>query len=679
MTTYTMTGPDGKDYSIDGPPGASQEEVRAQMQAQHSAAAAAPAEPGGVRGAIRSVAHALGAPQTGDAPTAMQALGSGAASGATLGLYTDPQAEAAHPIASAVGTGVGAIGTGAALEGGAAALAGRVAPAATSAVTSAMTLQKGQPIANLLRLSGLGAFSGGLYGGAAGAVEGAQSGNIADVATGAARGAVAGATLSAVGGPLGAGVAKGLQTGVKAFAPVSQRALSLMADRLNTPVAKLAQMFSEHTASTGHPPTLADIISARDTANLAPDIGSHQSSGAAMQGAAEANLASLPGRVQSEVEGSGKTQTPFAGVSPIAAARVAQLRLTQNDIMTKAVDPIRANPVNIPSSDADLVSNNQVRKAAKGDKEIEPKLDAIQAMHAGQTPPTDVGELTVGNIDALRQNLRKQQSFLLSNGKPGAAKQAGVAADRLTGLANQQSPEYGQALTDYGTHDRFIQSYEHAYAGKSQQDAPALGDINIFNTPEGQAGLELGARSRLSQTAGASESGALSTINQLRQNTVTKGTDALQGRATGTVTTSLGNQADTLRNAAQAETRSQRNYAALSPNGLGSAQDAAAQGVKNLTEATAATALHGGVGFKTHAIYRFLTGNGVREDTANSLVEGITNRDPAFVAALPGKLRAAGLSADAQRTILSNVSRGTGRVIGAAGAGMTHIANSSRQ
>lgn len=37
MTTYTMTGPDGKDYSIDGPPGASRAEVAAQMQTQHAA------------------------------------------------------------------------------------------------------------------------------------------------------------------------------------------------------------------------------------------------------------------------------------------------------------------------------------------------------------------------------------------------------------------------------------------------------------------------------------------------------------------------------------------------------------------------------------------------------------------------------------------------------------------
>lgn len=40
MTTYTMTGPDGKDYSIDGPPGASMADVAAQMQAAHSAVAA---------------------------------------------------------------------------------------------------------------------------------------------------------------------------------------------------------------------------------------------------------------------------------------------------------------------------------------------------------------------------------------------------------------------------------------------------------------------------------------------------------------------------------------------------------------------------------------------------------------------------------------------------------------
>lgn len=58
MTTYTMTGPDGKDYSIDGPPGATEADVAAQMHA-HFGGTAKPEESSGVGGTLIDMARSI--------------------------------------------------------------------------------------------------------------------------------------------------------------------------------------------------------------------------------------------------------------------------------------------------------------------------------------------------------------------------------------------------------------------------------------------------------------------------------------------------------------------------------------------------------------------------------------------------------------------------------------------
>ncbi len=57
MTTYTITGPDGKDYSIDGPPGQSQAQVVAQIQ-QHQGQQT----PGLAKSAASGLIQGAGAP-----------------------------------------------------------------------------------------------------------------------------------------------------------------------------------------------------------------------------------------------------------------------------------------------------------------------------------------------------------------------------------------------------------------------------------------------------------------------------------------------------------------------------------------------------------------------------------------------------------------------------------------
>ncbi len=61
MTTYTITGPDGKDYSIDGPPGQSQAQVVAQIQ-QHHQQQQQPQTPGLLKSAASGLIEGAGAP-----------------------------------------------------------------------------------------------------------------------------------------------------------------------------------------------------------------------------------------------------------------------------------------------------------------------------------------------------------------------------------------------------------------------------------------------------------------------------------------------------------------------------------------------------------------------------------------------------------------------------------------
>ncbi len=562
------------------------------------------------------------------------ALQRGFAHGATFGLVpTDDATAEAHPIATAVGEGLGGVLSGAALEKGAVALASKVAPRIVQGARSVLSLKAGQPIRNAARLAGQGAASGGLYGAAAGGVSGAQDDTGA--AAGAAEGAATGAAVGAVAGSALAAAAKGVQAVKGALSGVSKRAIALLAKNLDMSPDGVEMMITDHVAATGRPPTLGDILNAKSVANLEPITTAKQSTQAAMQAANESNAALLPGRMAAHVENSGATQTPFTDAPSLVAARTAPLEDMRDAQIKKTLDSVRGDRLNLTPEETDFIKGDVTSAMGlKGPirKQIAAELEQNQ--------------LSINSADVLRRNLSK-----LAFAKPGEGYDA--LAEGVNQIARSH-PEYARAIDEYAAHQRFIDGFNHANAGKSALDASGGGERAALQSAEGQAGLEVGARSRLITNAAASEAGAARTANQLRQPTPTPTNESLPAP-----------QTERLQRASAAEVRSQQNYGKLAGTKLNSKGDEAMASAKQAGEAGVAVMAHAFPTTRFHAVSRLLQGAGVRESTAKEVVRLITSRDPADIAKLPGLLRAANIAADKQRMILAVVSRGGGRAASA--------------
>jgi len=554
---------------------------------------------------------------------------------------------AAHPVAAVVGN------VGGALVPGEAAARGVIGATRTGA---ALALKAGQPITNLFRLIAHGAIAGGSYGGIAGGANAAENGGGAgDIASDAATGAGAGAVTGAVVGPVAAGGVKVAQVALKQLQPAAQRAITVLAAKLDMDPNHLATMMRDFRTSTGRAPTIADVLTAKQQANLQPITTTEHQSAARMLDTQQAGLAALPQRVSATIAGGGSTATPFDGAN-LSTARVGDLRNSQSEIMSEIMgnrdDPtaLRNQPVAIDPDVADILNGPHVRDAVADDIYLRRKL-------ADQP-----GALTVDDFERLRHGLRAQQTARMSPTSPRYSPQAagdyGQTADALSDVAAQQHPDYGDALAAYGAQERFINAFQHASSGKSLLDTPDMGDIRSFDTPEGRAGLELGARSRLVQQAAESESGATRMADQLRQGAPSR---TLESLPTGEQTR--------LQRMGAAETRSQQSYRALTTSNLVPNDQAAQQSIKTATEGGVAMLGHTLTGFKAHAAYRLLVARGVRADTANEIVGQLTrSRTPQDVAQLTTMLNNARIGADARRLILKQVAR-------YAGAGAGSISN----
>lgn len=624
MTTYTMTGPDGKDYSIDGPPGASEAEVRAQMQKAHADLGSA--APAGTDMGVNS------------------AVQRGFASGATFGLAkTDPTTAAAHPIATGIGETLGGVMGGSAelhgITAGAKAVS-RFVPGVVSRVVDAaglaLTLKAGQPIANVARLAGSGAAAGATYGATAGGVSGGQQDGASGVLPGAASGAATGAVTGAVAGPVVAGVVKGVQAARAAVAPASKRAIALLAKHLDMSADGVEAMVTDHMAATGMPPTLADILNAKSVANLEPVTTARQGPHATMQAADAANQDLLPGRqVIDVVNAAGKgTKTPFQAEPQLVAARSAPLEEMRDAQIKTTMDPIRGHAVNLQPTEADFL---------KG--EVTSAMGLRGPIRKQIAEELGNNQISINSIDAIRKNLNK-----LDVANPGQG--YGELAQNVEQIGRAH-PEYGKALDEYAANSRFIDGFNHANSGKSALDAQGAAARTALQSDEGQAGLQVGARSRMVATAGTSRSGAASTMNQLAQDTRTAANESLPGP-----------EVDKLRRSAQAEQRSQSNYGRLAGGNLTSKMEENTRAIKSAGETVVAAAAHAFPTTRYHAITRWLASGAVRESTAKEIVDILISRDPAVLKTLPDKLRAAKVDAEKQRVILNVAAKR-----GAAGAG----------
>ena len=671
-TIYSVRGPDGQIHDFQGPDGASPDQVLAAARAQFGGDKPPAPPQQSPQDAARAAGQAAGEQEGG-----LMAGIRGAASSGTFGLSDyvnaaaryagqrltgvqhpddfstdlayvkgqDEGAAGAHPYANMAGQVAGALVPGAGL----AKVGTKLAP---RAVQAALEFKAGQPVANLLRVIGHGAIGGGAYGGIQGGANAAENGGSAgDIASGAAGGAATGAVAGAVAGPLGAGVAKGVRAVADQFAPVASRSIKVLADKLDMDPAVLGKMLTEFRGTTGRAPTIADVLAARQQANLQPITTTEHQSAARMLDAQQAGLAALPQRVSATIAGGGSTATPFDGAN-LGTARVGDLRNSQSQIMSEIMgnrdDPtaLRNQPGALDPDVADILNGPHVRDAVADDIYLRRKL--------ADQPET----LTVDDFERLRHGLRAQQTARMSPTSPRYSPQAagdyGQTADALSDFAAQQHPDYGHALAAYGAQERFINAFQHASSGKSLLDAADMSDIRSFDTPEGRAGLELGARSRLVQQAAESESGATKVADQLRQGAPSRTLESLPSA-----------EQSRLQRMGAAETRSQQSYRALTTSSLVPNDQAAQQSIKSATEGGVAMLGHTLTGFKAHAAYRLLVARGVRADTANEIVGQLTrSRTPQDVAELTTMLNKARIGADARRLILKQVARYAGAAAG---------------
>lgn len=663
MTTYRVRGPDGQVHEFNGPANATPDQVLAAAQAQFGSQQPQGSPADRARAAGQQHGSQFSSPLSGLYSAANSALlGGGDYVAAATRYLAQHGGAAAHPddfatdlaYSQGVSQGSRQQNPGSSIGGD---IAGALAPGSALAhgvetatrLAPKLALQAHEPIANLLRLIGSGAIAGGSYGAARGAVEGGEQNGAGGILPGAGLGGATGAITGAVASPLAAGAAKLVQKGVQTFAPQAQKAIALLADKLGASPDTIATAMNDYKASTGHAPTIADVADAVTKANVEPVANARQSSAAKMQAAAQDKAAALPGQMSQGITQGGATKTPFNG-SQVSTARVADLRNTQSGLMDVAMGPRGADGARHPAAlgaqpvmDAQTASNFLDQPQIVEARQSIPGLNSI--LQRGLLKPDD-SPLSVDDIDSVRQSLsRLQQTVGATNSH--FADDIGQIRDTLVSGAKQAQPAYGQALDAYTRQEQFIHGFQHAAQGKSIHDVPDMGDIRTFDTHEGRAGLELGARSRLAQTAGETESGAARTAQQLRQGAPSKTLESLPvGERTA------------LQSRGAATAKSQQNYADLAANSLPSKAQETASGIQNAVEGTVATVGHTLTGFKAHAVTRLLTKAGTSEKTANAIVDLLTRANtPQDIANLRNALNRSVSDARIRRLVLKQVGR----------------------
>jgi len=673
MPKYRITAPDGHTLEITAPDGASQADVLAYAQKNYQPTAA-PAN-GQDQGAGGAFLHGLANTATFGLADKGLALMESGLSHITPGpnesygdalqnvQRTQGATAEAHPIANIAGDVAGAVGTGSALERGAVAAASRVAPNAVNAAREALTLRRGQTAANLARLSARGAGTGALFGGAQGAVDGAGNDGVTGAVEQGAEGAGLGAAVGAVTGPLGAAIPKAASAVKTAFSGVSQRAIKVLADKLDETPQRLMTMISDFRNSTGRAPSIAEILGAKSIANVSDIPANYQEAGLSAQSAADANVQTLPKRLSAQVAGTGDT------------SNTNLLRTQQDAVMTNAMKPIRQAPVVVHADDLDLLNDPRVRSVVRSDPELRGKYDEmLDTLTDPEGQPISGAlsdALNINDFENLRLSLRgKQQAFSNPNSSaynPVRAKQFGKLADDISRYAGKQVPEYGDALEQYARHERFIQGFDHAAAGKDVSAVSDMGDIRTLNSPEARMGLEVGARSRLVQQAGSSESGAVRTANEMRQDA------GLSDR----LNQQMGGRARPLRRIGEFEATATRNLNSLAPNNVVSKHTETSRASSQLLETAAATVGKTLTGFKTHVLARLLTGSQLRPSTANKIVAMLVDpnqRDTAI--RMLGNAR---VSQQKLYRILQSAAQASGIVGGSAAAGTVNTLNGGGQ
>jgi hypothetical protein len=486
-----------------------------------------------------------------------------------------------RPIAYGLGYGGGAVSTG----GGVAKVLSKVPGLAFEKPLEGLARTAGPTIRNTARLMGLGG------GEAAGQTLG-EGGSAEDAALVGALGAFAGPLA----GPLVRGVAGGARLGGRIFRGPLKNAVRIISKRLGNTIEDVETALTNFIRDTKRMPSLAEISEPNFVEEMAQIGRQKQVAGQIFREARERTTSVRPGALESNIRSRGPTTTPSAG----RGARTAR-----GDVLFGV---IADSPVRLTQDDFDFLLH---------DADVYQALPRPLKRIIAEADHSSNKEITMRQLDDMRQAFGNRVG-------PGDAQRYAEYADEVREIGVRNIPEYGATIDAFAADSRRITGFERARTGKLPQNATSATDRAALATPEGAEGTAIGTRTRLAESSGASESGAIQTADELRQ-------EASQPR----LQEALGiNEARALQRAGAAEIRSARQLNQLASSPAAKSAETARM-IQTASEAVVTAGGKALTGFKVHFFNRLVSNPLITTNTARRLAELVS--DPAE---LPGLLQA---------------------------------------
>lgn len=474
MAVYNVQGPDGTQHQIQGPDGASDEQIIAAAQQAFGGgtpAQAAPAPP-----TPEQAAFAAGR-QRGTQENAASAGISQAAQQGTLGLQnyinagtryvaqrlagvpnadsfssdlaysrgmSEGEAEGS-PTASTIGGTVGTFLGGAGLAKGTKLIPGG------QAVTRFLAPKAGQGLSNIAKLAGAGATVGGVQA----LSQGQPLPQAAETAA-----------VSGVAAPVAGRVA---QFGLNKLQGASQTAMQALAKTLDETPATLQAAYNAYQNITGQLPSIADLVGLKSQGKLRALAGANEEIGQAARTAADIGGAPLHEQLAALAD---RQATKPQNTSDLTARRDQEMNDAMNTPHPQTGVMLKDEPINDPQM---LLKDPLVNFAIRPNEQFNARLGGASPLRLA----IDNDQVTVGDLDTIRQRLRDVQNQLASPA-PGSAhmkdadlaKAFGDKATQIEQLGTNQVGDYGAALQNYRLHNRYIDTFNHAVNGNAVTDLP---------------------------------------------------------------------------------------------------------------------------------------------------------------------------------------------------------------
>lgn len=366
--------------------------------------------------------------------------------------------EAAHPYARLAG-GAAGIGAGAALMGPV--LGAAEAVPYVGRVVQAAAPVAGQPWTNVAKSA---AVNAGIGGGVA-TTEGQPLPQAAQTAA-----------ISGVAGPV---VGKLFDMALHGLAGASSKAYMKLADLAGEPVDALKARVGAYRANTGgRNPSLAEILPLKAQGNVGLLAQNNPTVGEATIKAAQ------PGLMTPD-EASALTAAQ-GGVRPSTPEGLSALRGAN---MTSSMAPIRGTPVDVRGPVAQVLRDPAVTSALKTD--LAATNEQSQFNDAGALlDKIQNNQMTLGDLDAVRQLLRSKQATVFNSVGKSTADQYGKAAQAVEDIGAQLSPAYGNALEQFRGDSRYIEGFKHGMTGQPIAAASTGVNPQAVVAPEGGVAVQ---------------------------------------------------------------------------------------------------------------------------------------------------------------------------------------------